>query len=374
MAKKIKIAISLLSGVGYGSVTYFQNLIPALAEVDKNNEYHIFIQRDNPLLKLINQENFIFHRFLLNARFSFIRHFWEQIIMPIELKKLKIDIMFTAKNANILLAPCKTVTSIRNMEPLCYRKYKNDWKLNFFSYFRYLITKISVKKAHRIVAVSGFVKSCLEERFPEAAHKIDVVYNGNPAMDQINKSNLDRGNGRFLLSASKFVAYANQFNLVQGYFELFKENKDLPSLWIAGGVLDKHYFKMIMKFIKENDLENKVIILGLVSHERLKQLYANALAFLFPSTLEACPQTLIEVMTYGIPIAAANVPPMPEICENAALYFEPYNKKDISDKIKQILTNKDLRNSLKEASLMRCKFFSWQKTARQLEGLFSNIA
>ena len=123
----MKIAISMLSGVGYGGVTYFSNLIPALAKVDKHNEYHIFTHRGNVRSETINQKNFLFHEYPRSARSMLMRHFSEQFVLPIDLIKKKIDIMFTAKNANIIFAPCKTIISIQNMEPLCYINYDNHW-------------------------------------------------------------------------------------------------------------------------------------------------------------------------------------------------------------------------------------------------------
>lgn len=369
----MKIALSLLSGVGYGAATYFRNLIPALARADKINQYHIYIQKDSPLVQGINQDNFIFHECLPNTHPAFMRLIWEQFILPNELRKRKIDIMFTAKNTNILLAPCKTIISIRNMEPLCYKNYQNHWMLNVFSRLRRELTKISIKKADRIIAVSEFTRGYLEKFFPKAGNKIDVIYNGNPVSGESLNARIHNEKSKFLLSASKFVAYANQFNLIEGYALLNKKKSDLPPLWLAGGIHDTAYFEKIKNLIAKNDLTDKVKILGLVSHERLIELYSSALAFLFPSTLEACPHTLIEAMACGAPIAASKAPPMPEICERAAIYFDPLDKNDIALKIDLLLTDEGLRNSLRKASLERCKYFDWDKTAVDLINVFKKV-
>jgi len=369
----MKIAITTLSGVGYGGATYFRNLIPTLAKVDKINEYHIFIQKNNPLINFIHQNNFFFYECIQNNDSALIRLLWEQIIFPRELKKRKIDIVFTAKNANILFAPCKTIISIQNMEPFCYRQYKNHWKLNIFSWLRAQLTKVSMKKAHRIIAPTKFVKKYLEERFPKLTNKIDVVYNGNPVRNYIRESTEFAKPTHFLLSASKFIAYANQFNLLQGYSRLYQEDDNIPPLWLAGGIHDKLYFEKIKKFIKEKHIEEKVKILGLISHERLVQLYASALVFLFPSTLETFSQILVEAMACGVPIAASNVPPIPEVCKDAAIYFNPYDPKDISEKIRLLLSDGVLRENLKKASLERCKFFDWDKIAIEIVKLFEKV-
>jgi len=310
----------------------------------------------------------------MNIKSAFMRLFWEQFILPYEIKKRKIDIMFTAKNANILFAPCKTIISIRNMEPLCYARYKNHWKLNVFSRLRNILTKISIKKADKIIAVSKNTKSYLMENLPSAEEKIEVIYNGNPIINSDKENQVNtKEKISFLFSSSKFVAYANQFNLIQGYEILNKKMNDLPSLYLAGGILDKIYFRKIKNFVKANKLTKKIKFLGLIPHESLVKLYSKATAFLFPSTLEACPQTLIEAMACGVPIAASNVPPMPEICENSAIYFDPFDKNDIAEKISLIVTDENLQSRLKKTSLERAHFFDWEKTALNLIKIFRKV-
>lgn len=360
----MRIAISTLSGVGYGGLTYFKNILPALAKVDKINEYVIFMREQRSNDFKIKQRNFHFVKWKNGWESQLSRFLLEQFILPFKLKKLEIDILFTAKNLNIFLSPVKTVIAIRNMEPLCYRQYKNDWKLDIISFIRNLLTGISMKKADRIIAVSEFTRKYLAENYPHIKHKLYVVYNGNPVVNKKRKHipNYDV-NQKYLLTSSKYVAYANQYNLLKGYALLRDEMDDLPPLWMAGGVLDKKYFKKVQKFIEENRLMDKVKILGLLPHEELLELYSKAAAFIFPSTLEACPQTLIEAMACGVPIATSNIGPMPEICDNAAVYFDPLDARDIAEKIRILLMNDSLREKLRKAALERCQFFDWDKTA-----------
>lgn len=364
--------MSLLSGVSYGGITYCMNLIPALAKTDKINEYHIFVQKGHPLSRLIHQDNFIFHEWSLSTSSAFIRLIWEQFIFPWKIKMMGIDIVFTAKNANILFAPCKTIISLRNMEPLCYRQYNNHWKLNLFSWLRGILTKISIKKADKIIAVSNSTKKYLELFSPSIRDKVKVIYNGNPVKTVVNQPISEETNP-FLLSSSKFVAYANQLNLIKGYSLLCEKGINPPALWLAGGVLDVVYFEKIVSLIKEKELTDKIKILGFLPHNHLVELYLRAVAFVFPSTLEACPQTLIEAMACRVPIIASNVEPMPEICQDAAIYFDPFDTEDIAQKIKMLLEDYSLRDKLRKKSLVRSQFFSWEKTATELIRVFEEV-
>jgi glycosyltransferase involved in cell wall biosynthesis len=368
----MKVAMSLLSGVSYGGVTYFSNLIPNLAETDKVNEYHIYVHQNDSLQSKIRQDNFIFHECPSYVDSALIRFLWEQFFIPFELKRRKIDVLFTAKNGNIFLAPCRTIIAIRNMEPLAYENFENDRLLDFFSWMRKRLTILSIKKADGIIAVSQSVKKYMMQHFPESQSKIDIIYNGNPVSTvPLRHSKEDRD--RFFLSASKFVAYANQLNLVEGYASLYERRRDLPPLLFAGGIHDKNYFDKIEKIVRSKGLTDKIKFLGLVDHEQLLELYTQAYAFIFPSLLEACPQTLIEAMACGAPVISSNEPPMPEICERAALYFDPRDSRDIAAKIDFFLSDKDLRESLMNASLKRCRFFDWVRVASELVSVFEKV-
>lgn len=56
---------------------------------------------------------------------------------------------------------------------------------------------------------------------------------------------------------------------------------------------------------------------------------------------------------------------MPEICKDAALYFNPYDIKDIAFKLELVMKDKNLRQILKENALRRSMEFSWDKSAKE---------
>ena len=99
----MKIALSTLSGISYGGLTFNMNLIPALCKVDKSNQYFIFSTKRVAKMFSINNDNFKFVIVNNIVKYTIFRFLWEQCILPIILKKLNIDIYYSAKNINILL-------------------------------------------------------------------------------------------------------------------------------------------------------------------------------------------------------------------------------------------------------------------------------
>lgn len=370
----MKIAIAGLSCVKYGAVVYLKNLLYHLAEADKINKYHIFVHKYYPAAHMVRQDNFIYERCPSYTRFIPLRFLWEQMILPVRLGVNEIDVIYTAKNINILFASCKTIIYIGNMEPFAYKRYVNHWWLNVYSWTRALLTMISMRKADKIIAPSKTTEAYLKSFFPDVVReKTEVIYNGNPLGRASFGTNIPDKTSPFLLSASKFVAYANQLNLIEGYALLSRMVDNIPELWLVGGILDSVYYKKVQKAIVRSNLTKKVKILGMVAHEELVSLYSKAAGFVFSSTLEVCPHTLIEAMACGVPMVVSKIEPMPEICEDAAIYFDPFNKYDIAEKIRIILTDSETRERLKKSSLKRSVFFDWTEIAKRLVKVFEEV-
>ena len=74
---------------------------------------------------------------------------------------------------------------------------------------------------------------------------------------------------------------------------------------------------------------------------------------------------LLEAMSYGLPVITSNISAMPEVAGDAALYVNPYNRREISRAVLELLKNRKLRETLSQKSVDRCKMFSWKSTAEK---------
>ena len=109
-------------------------------------------------------------------------------------------------------------------------------------------------------------------------------------------------------------------------FAIAKRNTESDyRLLIAGGNRSNKYYNDISNIIKKLKLKDSVILLGAVSKEDLRYLFSSCEFFVFPSPCENYAYTLVEAMSCGTPIVCSNTTAMPETCQDAALYFDPYN-------------------------------------------------
>ncbi|MBI4433273.1 glycosyltransferase family 4 protein [Candidatus Uhrbacteria bacterium] len=369
----MRIALTLLSGIGYGGQTYFRNLLPELVATDSENEYHCFVQCGHPLIRACTAPNLVFHEVIRAKASAVERFFFEQCRLPIALRRARIDLLYTAKNLAIFRAPCRQVIAIRNMEPFRYREFDNGWKQRALSQLRWELTKRSIAQAHAVVCVSRAVRDAVVTHLPESAKRIAIIYNGNPVPSATTEIPPPPATPPFLLSASKFVAYANQLTLVEAYAQLIARQPDAPPLWFAGGIHDTRYFRRVQQRVAALRCNERIRFLGLVPQPQLHALMRSTHLFLFPSLVEACPHTLIEAMACGAPIATAYTPPMPEICGDAATYFDPHDPKNIATVIEQLLTDTALRMHHIAHGYTQAQRFTWGKTARQLQAVFASV-
>ena len=95
-------------------------------------------------------------------------------------------------------------------------------------------------------------------------------------------------------------------------------------------------------------------------------LYKNAAATVIPSYAEGFSLTAVEAMSIGSPVLASGIPVHHEVCGSAAIYFDPNDIANISERIGFVLDlTESSRRELIEQGKMQAKEFSWRKMAEE---------
>src|ERR1700674_2154593 len=122
--------------------------------------------------------------------------------------------------------------------------------------------------------------------------------------------------------------------------------------------------------LRELDLENDVILTGLVSDSELCRLYNTCTVFVMPSLDEGFGLPAIEAMSCGRPVIVSTGNSLEELVGGAGLAVDPRNVDDLTAAIDRVFSSEDLQRSLGEKALRRAAEFSWDRAAHQLLAIF----
>lgn len=120
-------------------------------------------------------------------------------------------------------------------------------------------------------------------------------------------------------------------------------------------------------------LGERVRFTGELARESLEQLFLHADAFVFPSLYEGFGLPPLEAMACGCPTIVARAGSLPEVCGDAALYFDPTSSEELASVMVHLLSDVNLRQGLAERGRCRAARFPWDRCATQtldvIEGL-----
>ncbi|MCM1348333.1 MAG: glycosyltransferase family 4 protein [Firmicutes bacterium] len=165
-----------------------------------------------------------------------------------------------------------------------------------------LSEKLSLGFASHTIFVSPFQQAKYSERVQQRS---SVVPNGinrlepTKSIDFLTHHGVEPGG--YILSVGRITPEKGFSYLIEAVQEL----DSVKQLVIAGS--SDHNPNAISK-LKELDRKGKVVFTGYTSGTDLTQLYANAAAYVLPSLAEGFPMVLLEAMSFGLPIAASDIP------------------------------------------------------------------
>lgn len=215
-------------------------------------------------------------------------------------------------------------------------RYRESWKRYFYKpKYEALAKQISEGKAAAIT-VSEHSKASIKSFFPQLFDQdIPVFY--SPMAEVEPKGNLpaEIAPQKYFLLTSGARWEKNNLRAVKAFDELVSQYKTSGKTFdfkmvITGATNKKVYLKNVRN-------QDNFVLLNYVETEELELLHKNAYAFIFPSLNEGFGYPPMQSMRYGVPVAASGSTSIPEICENAALYFDPYSVSEMKNRMIQLL-------------------------------------
>jgi glycosyltransferase involved in cell wall biosynthesis len=375
----MSVAIDLVgTNLGSGTKTYNINFCNELNSIEFSSNIKILICKS--YLNQIDKNKNKKVEFLIKPDFlsiTFFRLLWMYLILPLELKFLNIKKIYSPMNFTSLFYKflnIKTVLCLHSNLPWI------NYKLMPGNIIRNFITKkfmeMSIYSCDLLIVNSNFAKKEIIKALGLYKKNIKVVYlgvNKNFILNN-NKKNIIKNfnyNQKYILSVLSCVKYHNIINLLRG-FKLLSNDFNIKLVLVLQ-VLDKGYFLDIKKFIRDNFLERKIIILSNLFQNQLPKLYKNAEVYVFTSYCEVFGFTSLEAMSQSTPVIISNTSALPEINKKAAQYFNPDDIKDIKNKLKKVILDKKLRVKLVNNGIELLKKYNVSKCVKKTFNIIENL-
>ena len=298
------------------------------------------------------------------------------LFLPRFLKKLSPDIFFSP---NYLTSPIhkgyNTILTVHDFIPYFFKYARASVLWRIFYLFR-LQTKMILKRAQKIIAVSESTAKDTKALFDINMKKIEVIHEGvdprfralSPGEISARLEKFDLAPG-YILYVGRQDPYKNIAGLIRAYNYLSPDLKDLHKLVIIGRK-NPRYFGGLESLVKESGLEERVIFIDYADDEDLVALYNGARIATLLTYYEGFGFPILEAQACGVPVICSNISSHPEVAGGAALLVDPYDIGEISNALNLVLTNEVKRKELIESGLKNVKRFSWSECARKTIALF----
>ncbi|MFA6505572.1 MAG: glycosyltransferase family 1 protein [Treponemataceae bacterium] len=277
---------------------------------------------------------------------------------------------FPAANRRLpFRSPCPTVGTVHDMA--AYRGPRRN-REHLGAVLR-MVMPNSLRDLDRIIAVSAWVRDELIEvaRVPES--RIDVVHDGvdleafhprarnEESVVLIQPFSFRRP---YILYASRIEhPVKNHIGLIKA-FEIFKARTKHPHRLVLAGS-EKRGAEAVKRAAAKSPYRNDIFFTGYFPLKNLPELYAGADLVVIPSRYEGFGMGALEAMASGVPVACARAASLPEVADQAALYFDPDDAEDMADRIVTLTTDRECYREYRKRGLDRAQLFSWDITAER---------
>ena len=291
-------------------------------------------------------------------------HVWEQLDLPIHLKKNGNPLLVNLSNT----APLLYANKVTTVHDITFVRFPDTYSKTFVYLYRMMIPLV-IKSSKHIFTVSNFSKKEIITHYHCDQRKISVVYNAvSGEFQRIEDRELNKK--KYFMAVSSVKGNKNFIYILEAFEQFSIVNKDVE-LFIIGDLKSSSFQTLnIDKYLQNPQIKT----LGRVSDDDLIKYYSNALAFLFPSLYEGFGIPPLEAQACGCPAICADASCLPEIFGNSVLYCNPYVIDSMVNAMNKLAYDKELRIKMVNDGMKNVDSYSWQDSALEFADKIKTIS
>jgi glycosyltransferase involved in cell wall biosynthesis len=339
---------------------YLYHTLACLPDVDPALRYTAFVDAGQPPVN----ERMRVLRSWLPTQNPLARIVWEQFAAPLELMRLRPDLLHGMAFAVPLLWSGPSVVTIFDLSFLRYPERLGRARRLYLSW----ATRISVRRARRVIAISESGKREISALLGVSESRIDVAVPGvSERFRPFDRSGIEtfrRAHSlpdRFILYLGTIEPRKNLDTLLRAYASLPQRRE--VKLVLAGG--QGWQTEQIFALMEQLSLKGDVLLPGFIPGDELPHWYNAAEVFAYPSLYEGFGIPVLEAMACGVPVVASDTTSLPEAVGLAGVLVPATSVEAWSDALASLLDHEVERADLAHRGQAHARNFTWHNTARQ---------
>ena len=303
---KIAINVLPLSTHIAGAQRYTKSIIEGLVEIDTTNDYYLILSPQNAQHYGIKQANVHNVIVKVNTNISLWRIVYEQCILPLKLKRLGINVLFSPCNIAPFWKVCRYVTMIFDMHWFIEQKNLAKYRLIYIK----TMIRTSAKRSDIILTISESSKNDILYFTGVDSQKVVVTFLGaTPLFDLRNEirshSQIERIREEkaiykdYILCIGQVLPRKNVELLIKAMEQMRTSRKGLYFQYVIAGSwgVTNDAYQTVVSLIRESSLEDDVVMVNHPDDRIVADLLAHARLFVYPSRYEG----------YGLPVAELSI-------------------------------------------------------------------
>ncbi len=377
----IHLFINALAASAGGGLTYVRNVLPQFAARDDVRVTVLLssalrTQLANPgRVSIIEGES----PGGVAARFWF-----EQRRLPQLIRQVRADVLLSTGNFALWNSPVPQILLSRNAlyasrDFLCDLRSRGDYKIWLDTELKAEFARWSIRRADVTVAPSTAFANQLRE---VTGVEVTAIHHGFDAesffadqtpLPETARRALDASEGSVrLLFVSHYNYYRNFETLIRA-LALLRDRLAPRRVCLmltcklrSDSNPGTYSADSAAHLVKQLGLAESVIELGSIPYGLLHHLYRACNIYVTAAYAESFAHPLVEAMSSGLPIAAANTEVHREICGESALFFPAMSPTALADQVCRFVQDEELAKSSSVKGLLRSRDFTWKQHVQQL--------
>ncbi len=362
---------------GAGIGRYVRDLIAALAKLDPDTPYHLFVAGATvESLPAPPGANFRWTPTRLSPKW--MARIWQRARLPIPVTHWTGRVtLYHATDFVLPPVPASTKTLL-TVHDLSFVRAPETASPRLRAYLNEVVPR-SVRRADHVLADSQATKDDLIALYGTPPDKISVLLSGVsdhfvPVTDSAQltavRVRYGIGDAPYLLAVGTVQPRKNYERLIRALASLPKALEQVKLVIVGGrGWLQAPIYEAVDAL----HLRDRVIFTGFADDADLPALYSGARALAYPSLYEGFGLPILEAMRCGIPVLTARTSSLTEVAGDAALLVDPTSVESIRDGLIRLLTDEELHTRLIAAGDAQSRPFTWKRAARTLLDIYHTL-